>query len=62
MNPFRFLKRNLRGRIVLLVGLWMVALATILLVSSQWGSQELSSRAMSERQHLVQALADNLDY
>lgn len=62
MNPFRFLKRNLRGRIVLLVGLWMVALATILLVSSQWGSQELSSRALSERQHLVQALADNLDY
>ena len=62
MNPFRFLKRNLRGRIVLLVGLWMVALAAILLVSNQWGSQELSSRAMSERQHLVQALADNLDY
>src|SRR3989338_8045775 len=40
----------------------MVALAAILLVSNQGGSQELSSRAMSERQHLVQALADNLDY
>ena len=62
MNPFRFLKRNLRGRIVLLVGLWMVALAGILLISSQWGSQELSGRVLSERQHLVQALADNLDY
>lgn len=62
MNPLRFLKRNLRGRIIFLVGLWMVALAGILLVSSQWGSQELSDRALNERQHLVQALADNLDY
>ncbi len=62
MNPFRFLKRNLRGRIIFLVGLWMVALAGILLISSQRGSQELSDRVLNERQHLAQALADNLDY
>jgi signal transduction histidine kinase len=62
MNPLRYLRRNLWGRIILLVGLWMVALAGILLVSNQWGSEELSQRVLTERRHLVEAMADNLDY
>ena len=62
MNPFNFFKRSLRGRIILLVGLWMVALAGILLVSYWWRSRDLSDRALNERRHLAQALADNLDY
>ncbi|MBI4525047.1 MAG: HAMP domain-containing protein [Deltaproteobacteria bacterium] len=62
MNPLRFLRKNLWGRIIFLVGLWMVALAGILLVSNHWGSEELSDRALNERRHLVQALVDNLDY
>jgi signal transduction histidine kinase len=62
MNPFHFLKRSLRGRIILLVGLWMMALAAILLISHQWENRELSDRVLNERQHLAHALADNLDY
>lgn len=46
----------------MLVGLWMVALAGILLVTNQWGSEELTRRLLNERQHLVEAVADNLDY
>jgi signal transduction histidine kinase len=62
MNPLRYLRRNLRGRIILLVGLWMVALAGILLVSNKWGSEELTRRVLNERRHLVEAVADNFDY
>ena len=62
MNPLRYFRRNLRGRIILLVGLWMVALAGILLVSNNWGSEELTQRVLNERRHLVEAVADNLDY
>jgi signal transduction histidine kinase len=62
MNPLRYLRKNLRGRILLLVGLWMVALAGILLVSNKWGSEELTQRVFNERRHLVEAVADNLDY
>ncbi|MBI3988272.1 MAG: HAMP domain-containing protein, partial [candidate division NC10 bacterium] len=62
MSPFRFLKRSLRGRIILLVGLGMVALAGILRLSSLWEIRELSDRALNERQRLAQALADHLDY
>lgn len=40
----------------------MAALAGILLVSNQWGSEELSQRVLTERRHLVEAMADNLDY
>jgi signal transduction histidine kinase len=50
------------GRIILLVGLWMVTLAGILLVSNKWGSEEFSQRVLDERGHLVEAVADNLDY
>ncbi len=39
----------------------MVALAGILLVSNQWGSEELTQRVLTERRHLVEAVADNLD-
>jgi signal transduction histidine kinase len=62
MNPLRYLRRNLRGRIILLVGLWMVTLAGILLLSNQWGSEEMTQRVLSERRHLVEAVADNFDY
>jgi signal transduction histidine kinase len=62
MNPLHYLRRNLWGRIILLVGLWMVALAGILLVSNQWGSEELTQRVLNERRQLVEAVADNLDY
>jgi signal transduction histidine kinase len=62
MNPFHFLKRSLRKRIILLVGLGMLGLAAILLFSNLWQSRELSSRAMSERLRLAQALASHLDY
>jgi len=62
MNPFRFFKRSLRGRIILLVGLGMVALAGILRLSSLWESRLLFDRALSERRRLAQALADHLDY
>jgi signal transduction histidine kinase len=62
MNPLRYLRRNLRGRIILLVGLWMVTLAGILLVSNKWGSEELTQRVLTERRHLVEAVADNFDY
>lgn len=62
MNPLRYLRRNLRGRIILLVGLWMVALAGIFLVSSRWGSEELTRQVLTERQHLVEAVAENFDY
>jgi signal transduction histidine kinase len=62
MNPLRYFRRNLRGRIILLVGLWMLALAGILLVSNHWGSEELMQRVLNERRHLVEAVADNLDY
>ena len=57
-----FLRRSLRRRLILLVGLWMVALAAILLAASMWGTQEVSERALNEREHLAQALADNIDY
>lgn len=40
----------------------MVALAVILLISNKWGSQELTQRVLNERRHLVEAVADNLDY
>ncbi len=40
----------------------MVALAGILLVSNKWGSEELIQRVLNERRHLVEAVADNLDY
>jgi len=40
----------------------MVALAGILLVTNQWGSEELTRRLLNERRHLVEAVADNLDY
>src|SRR3990172_1587176 len=62
MKAFVFLRRSLRRRLILLVGLWMVALAAILLAASMWGTQEVSERALNERQHLAQALADNIDY
>ena len=62
MNPLRYLRRNLRGRIILLVGLWMVALAGILLVTNQWGSEELTRRLLNERRHIVETVADNFDY
>lgn len=62
MSPFRFLKRNLRGRIILLVGLGMVVLAGVLRLSSMWEVREISDRALNERQQLARALADHLDY
>jgi signal transduction histidine kinase len=62
MKALVFLRRSLRRRLILLVGLWMVALAAILLAASMWGTQEVSERALNERQHLAQALADNIDY
>jgi signal transduction histidine kinase len=62
MNPLRYLRRNLRGRIILLVGLWMLTLAGILLLSNRWGSEELMRRVLTERRHLVEAVADNFDY
>jgi len=40
----------------------MIALAGILLISSKWGSEELMQRVLNERRHLVEAVADNLDY
>lgn len=61
MNPFRFLKGSLRGRVVLLVGLWMVALGAILMISNLAGSREFSDRVFRERQHFAEAMADNLD-
>ena len=61
MNPFRFLRRRLRRRLILLVGLWMVALAVILLTASVWGTREVSERALNERLYLAKALANNMD-
>jgi len=61
MNPFRFLRTSLRRRLILLVGLWMVALAVILLVASMWGTREVSERALNERLYLAKALANNMD-
>jgi len=62
MKALVFLRRSLRRRLMLLVGLWMVALAAILLAAGMWGTQEVSERALNERQHLAQALAGNIDY
>ncbi|MBI2987747.1 MAG: HAMP domain-containing protein [Deltaproteobacteria bacterium] len=61
MKPFQFLRGSLRGRVLLLVGLWMIALVIILMISNFMGSRELSDRVFRERQRLAQALADNLD-
>jgi signal transduction histidine kinase len=47
---------------MLLVGLWMAALAGILLVSNKWGSEDLTQQVLNERGHLVASVADNLDY
>ena len=62
MNPLRYLRRNLRGRIILLVGLWMLTLAGIFSVSNRWGSEELTRQVLTERRHLVEAVAENFDY
>lgn len=62
MNARFFLRRSLRQRLILLVGLWMVTLGAIVLAASLWGTQEVSERALNERQHLAQALADHIDY
>jgi len=61
MNPRRFLRRSLRRRLILLVGLWMVALAVILLMASMWGTREVTERALNERLYLAKALANNMD-
>ncbi len=61
MRPFNLAKRSLRGRVLFLVGLWMIAFGVILMISNLLGSMELSRRVFRERQHLAQALADNLD-
>jgi len=61
MKALVFLRRSLRRRLILLVGLWMVALAAILLAAGIWGTQEVSERALNERQHLARALAENID-
>jgi signal transduction histidine kinase len=61
MNPLGFLRRSLRRRLILLVGLWMVALAAILLMASLWGSREVTDRALDERLYLAKALANNMD-
>lgn len=61
MNPFRFLRRSLRGRIILLVGLGMVALAGILGLSSLWEIRALADRTLQERRGLAHAVADRLD-
>lgn len=61
MNPFRFLKGSLRGRVVLLVGLWMIVLSAIVMISNLSGSREFSEQLFSERQRFAEALADNLD-
>lgn len=61
MNPFRFLRRSLRGRIILLVGLGMAALAGILGLSSLWEIRALADRTLQERRGLAHAVADRLD-
>lgn len=61
MRPFALAKRSLRGRVLFLVGLWMIAFGVILMISNLLGSRELTRRVFRERQHLAQALADNLD-
>lgn len=61
MRPSTLAKRSLRGRVLFLVGLWMVAFGAILMVFNLLASRELSNRVFKERQHLAQALADNLD-
>ncbi len=58
----RFPRQSLRGRILLLVGLGMLALAGILGTSMLAASRELSEQALSERRRLAEALADHLDY
>ncbi len=62
MKALVSLRTSLRRRLILLVGLWMAALAAILLTAGMWGTQEVSERALNERQYLAQALADNIDY
>lgn len=62
MSPFRFLRRSLRGRIILLVGLGMVALAVIVGFSGRWEIRELADRVLQEREGLARAVADHLDY
>ncbi len=61
MSPFRVLRRSLRGRIILLVGLGMVALAAVMGLSSLWEVQDLADRALQERRRLALAVADHLD-
>lgn len=61
MSPFHRVRKNLRGRIILLVGLGMVALAAILGLSSLWEVQDLADRALQERRRLAQAVAGHLD-
>jgi len=61
LSQFRFVRSSLRRRIVLLVGLGMVALAAILGFSTIRSSQELFDRALSERQRLAEVLAEYLD-
>jgi signal transduction histidine kinase len=62
LSPLRFLRRSLRRRIILLVGVGMLALATILGASMLGASRELSEEALDDRLHLAQALADHFDY
>lgn len=61
MSPFHRVRKNLRGRIILLVGLGMAALAAILGLSSLWEIRDLADRALQERRRLAQAVASHLD-